>query len=155
MLRKMLMRRILTMGFFVTAAIFAAKTATPIDAKELPPAVRKAADRQNAPSGANRSYEKIVIDGSTFYELKIKSANGHDQEILFRPDGSIAETEEEIDIARIPAAARSAIEKAARNGKLVKVDLIRRDGKELYEGEIRENGKKISPIFNAAGERID
>lgn len=139
----------------MAAMIFAEKTVTSIEMKDLPTPVRTAAGKQNAPADTVRSYEKIVIDGSIFYELKLKSPNGRAQEILFRPDGSIAETEEEIDITRIPAAARMAIEQAARAGELIKVDLIRRDGKELYEGEIRKNGKKISPIFNSAGQQVE
>ena len=142
-------------GTFAAQMIFAAKTATPIVLKDLPAPVRAAASQHHAPSGSIRSYEKIVIDGKPFYELKIKSPHGPAQEILFRPDGSVAETEEEIDLTRVPAAARTAIEQAARNGKLVKVDLIRRDGKELYEGEIRENGKKIAPVFDATGRKIE
>lgn len=143
------------MGTFVSVFAFAAKTATPIELKDLPAAVRKAASEQESSSDAGRSYEKIIIDGSTFYELKITAPGGRAQEILFRPDGSIAETEEEIDILRIPAAARAAIEHAARSGKLIKVDLIRRNGEELYEGEIRENGKKFAPVFNADGKRVE
>lgn len=137
------------------AVLFAAKTSSPVEWSALPPAVQTAAGKWQAPANAVRSYEKIIIDGETFFELKIKAPGGKAQEILFRPDGTVAETEEEIEMSRVPAPARAAIQKAAEGKTLVKVDVIRRNGKELYEGEIRDNGKKFAPVFDAAGKRVE
>lgn len=150
----MFFRRLLLLAG-AAAVSFAAKTSTAVEWNALPPAVQAAAGKWPAPANAARSYEKIIIDGATFFELKIKTPGGEAQEILFRPDGTVAETEEEIEMSRVPAPARVAIQKAAEGKTLVKVDVIRRNGKELYEGEIRDNGKKFAPVFDAAGKRVD
>ena len=143
-------------SLLITAALLAAQNVvTKIGWSDLPAAVQAAAKKQKTPAGATVAYVKLVRAGAPYFEMKVNAADGRDQEILFRPDGSIAETEEAVALESVPAPARSAIEKAARNGKLLKVDRILRDGKVLFEGEILENGTKKKPIFDPAGRRIE
>jgi hypothetical protein len=121
----------------------------------LPVAVQSAAKKQKTPRDAKVAYVKLVRAGVPYFEMKVDAGDGRDQEILFRSDGSIAETEEAVPIASVPAPVRAAIQQAARNGKLLKVDRILRDGKTFYEGEFMENGVKKKPIFNSAGEKVE
>ncbi|WP_321473152.1 PepSY-like domain-containing protein [uncultured Paludibaculum sp.] len=133
----------------------AQSTVTPIEWTSLPAPVQSAAKKQEVPKGAKIKYVKLVRSGATFYEMKVDAADGRDLEILFRPDGAVAETEEAVPLSSIPAAVRAAIEKEARTGKLLKVDLLLRDGKTFYEGEILEQGTKKKPLFDPAGRRVN
>lgn len=147
------MRQLLAILFPLLLA--AQSTVTPIDWAALPAPVQAAARKQKTPSGAKVVYVKLLRSGVLFYEMKINAPNGHDQEILFRPDGVIAETEEAVSIQSIPAPVRAAIEKESRNGKIVKIDRLLRDGKVYYEGEYMENGVKKKPLFDPAGNRVE
>lgn len=137
-------------------AVLAAQTVvTPIDWAALPAPVQAAAKKQKTPAGAKVVYVKLVRSGTLFYEMKIDAADGRDQEILFRPDGVVAETEEAVSIQSIPAPARAAIQKEAGNRKIVKIDLLIRDGKTYYEGEYLENGVKKKALFDPGGKRVE
>jgi uncharacterized membrane protein YkoI len=122
--------------------------------QDLPAAVRSAAAKQKGKPSTERSCEKISDEGKTLYEVKITTTAGKMREIVFRPDGTIAELEDEGDLESIPAAARAAIQKAASSGQLYKVDLIRRGSDVLYEGEYREGGTKKKIIVDATGRMI-
>jgi hypothetical protein len=139
----------------ITALLAAQNVVTKIGWSDLPVAVQSAAKKQKTPRDAKVAYVKLVRAGVPYFEMKVDAGDGRDQEILFRSDGSIAETEEAVPIASVPAPVRAAIQQAARNGKLLKVDRILRDGKTFYEGEFMENGVKKKPIFNSAGEKVE
>ena len=90
----------------------------------------------------------------SLYEVKVIAESGKMREIVFRPDGEIVEFEEEGDLSQIPAAARSAIERATAAGELLKVDVIHRGSTVLYEGEYRSGGTKKKVIVDARGQIV-
>lgn len=141
---------------FIATVLFSAEnTVSTIEWKDLPAAVQVAAKRQKTAPGDLISYVKLLRRGEVRFEMKVNRKDGRDREILFRPDGSVVEVEETVALDSVPEKVRSAIEQAARAGKLLKVDQIHRDRQTLYEGEILENGAKIKPIFDAAGRRVE
>src|SRR5438046_2907261 len=123
---------------------------TTITEKDLPSTVRQASKR-DTPKGAKViGFEKLTEKGETFFEVKIE-VNGKDQELLYRADGTLYLREEETEIDQIPSGARAAIQKAATGGRIRKVDVIRKSGLVLYEGELLIDGQKSKVIFDAQG----
>jgi len=139
--------------FLILCACVAAeaKTAEKMECRDVPAPVRTAAAKEKAKWGTEASCEKITDNGAVFYEVKITAESGKMREIVFRPDGQVAEFEEESQLAGIPSAARAAIEKAVASGELLKVDVIHRGRALLYEGEYRQAGTKKKVIVDGAG----
>ncbi|SRR5579871_138675 len=130
-------------------AAFAVAAETKIEKKDLPAAVQKAADEQT--KGAQiKGYSKEIEKGKTLYEVET-SVNGHGRDLTFDATGKLVETEEEIAIDRVPAAAKAAIEKASTGGKLNKVEAVTHDNKTVYEASITKGGKKSEVLFNGDG----
>ena len=128
----------------------------PVDWDVLPEAVKVAAKKQKAPLEAKVVYVTVErTPNNLLYEMKIADAKGRDREILFRPDGTIVETEEALPLKDVPAAARAAIEKERGSAQLIKVDRVTREGKRFYEGEMIENGIKRRPLFDSKGNRVE
>ena len=121
---------------------------TRVSMKDLPPAVQKTVQEQS--SGATlRGLTKEVEHGKTFYEAELK-VNGHNRDVLIGSDGAVAEIEEEVPLASLSAPVKSALEKAAGDGKVVSVESITEGGAvTAYEAKIRRGGKtsevKVSP----------
>lgn len=141
--------------FLFSLLLTAQSVVTPIEWAALPAAVQAASKKQKTPAEAKVVWVKLVRSGTTYFEMKVDSHDGRDQEIVFRPNGSIAETEEAVPLASVPAPVRKAIEAEVGTGKIVKVDRLMRDGKVYYEGEIMENGVKKKPLFDPAGKRVE
>ena len=147
--------RLISAGLLAASLLSADKIVTDIELKDLPAAVHDAASKRTPAGGVLRSFEREVINGETFYEVKMSLPNKGSREILFRPDGSIFEVEEPSTLSAVPPAARAAIQNAAKSGELVKVDLITRGSLVLYEGEIQKDGRKRSVRFDSAGRLVE
>src|SRR5712692_1585463 len=82
--------------------------------KDLPKAVQKTVQEQS--KGATVSgLSKEVEHGKTYYEVELK-VNGHGRHILIDPVGAIVEVEEEVAMASLPPAVKTAIEAKAGKG---------------------------------------
>ena len=130
--------------------VLAADSEKKIQKKDLPAAVQKAADEQT--KGAEiKGYSKEVEKGKTFYEVET-IVDAHGRDLLFDAAGKLVETEEEVAIDKVPAAARAAIEKAATGGKINKVEILTKGSAVTYEASITgKSGKKSEVLFNADG----
>jgi hypothetical protein len=121
---------------------------TRVSMKELPPAVQKTVQEQSG--GATlRGLTKEVEHGKTFYEAEL-NVNGHNRDVLIGADGTVAEIEEEVPLASLSTPVKSALEKAAGDGKIVSVESITEGGAvTAYEAKIRRAGKtsevKVDP----------
>ena len=112
----------------------------PVKLSDLPPAVQKAIEAQT--KGAEiKGFSTETEKGKTFYEAETR-LNGHGRDLLFDKTGTLVEVEEETALDAIPAPARSAIEKKAANGRVLKVEMVTSGSKVSYEAEIEKNGKK-------------
>jgi uncharacterized membrane protein YkoI len=117
--------------------------------KDVPPAVQQAIKEQSG--GATvRGLAKEVEKGQTLYEAELK-VNGHSKDITFDDHGTIVSVEEEIALDQIPAAARTAIEKAAGTGKTSEVEKVTEGGKTFYEAQVNKGGKKFEVKVDASG----
>jgi hypothetical protein len=122
--------------------------AVSIDAQEkknkrsdLPPAVEKTVAEQSA--GATvKGFSKEIEGGKTYYEAEM-IVNGHTKDILIDSRGGIAEVEEEVAIAALPAEVKAGLQAKAGDGKLVKVETItKKDKLVAYEAQVTKGGKR-------------
>jgi hypothetical protein len=65
--------------------------------------------------------------------------------------GAVIEVEEEVALESIPGAARAAIEKAAGDGKIAKVEKVSGGKETAYEAGLRKNGKRSEVKVSADG----
>ena len=67
------------------------------------------------------------------------------------PRGTVVEVEEATDLAKIPEAARKALQAKAGSGKVLSVETVTRGSIVSYEGVIQMGGKKSEVAVNADG----
>ena len=116
--------------------------------KDLPPAVQQAIRDQG---GATvRGLAKEVDKGKTLYEAEL-TVNGHSKDIMFDEQGTMVSVEEESTLDQIPPAARTAIEKAAGNGKVSAVEKLTEGGHVFYEAQVTKGGKTFEVKVDASG----
>ncbi len=89
-----------------------------------------------------RGFTKEVENGNTEYEAEL-TVNGHRKDISFDSAGNVVAVEEEVKLENLPAAARTAIQKAAEGGTLRKVESVTEGGESFYEASIRKGGKSL------------
>ena len=139
----------------LAAAVFASiaiAAETKIATKDLPAPVQKAVQEQS--HGATlRGLTKEVENGKTEYEAELM-VNGHGKDVSFDSGGRVVGVEEEVKMADVPAAARAAIEKAAKGATLRKVESVSEDGKNFYEASIRRDGKSSEVQVDRNGNTI-
>jgi uncharacterized membrane protein YkoI len=129
---------ILAGATLATGLAFAADK--PAKLSDLPSAVQKAIQEQTKGAeikGLSTETEK----GKTLYEAETR-LNGHGRDLLFDKTGALVEVEEETTLDAIPAPARSAIQKKAAGGKVLKVETVTSGSRVSYEAEIEKNGQK-------------
>jgi uncharacterized membrane protein YkoI len=125
---------------------------TKIAMKDLPVAVQKAVQEQTK-GAVIRGFTKEVENGNTEYEAEL-TVNGHSKDISFDSAGKIVASEEEVKLENLPAAARTAIQKAAEGGALRKVESVTEGGKSFYEASIRKGGKSSEVQVDKDGATI-
>jgi uncharacterized membrane protein YkoI len=120
-----------------------------ITMKDLPAGVQRKVQEQS--KGATiRGLSKEVEGGKTVYEVEMK-VNGHGKDVLMDASGAVIEVEEEVALESIPGAARAAIEKAAGDGKIAKVEKVSGGKETAYEAGLRKNGKRSEVKVSADG----
>lgn len=111
-----------------------------------PRAVQRTVDEQS--KGVTvRGLSTETEGGNTYYELEL-TVRGHSKDLLIDAGGKIVSVEEEIPLASLPEAARSALEK---RGKILRVESVTRDGVVSYEAKVENAGKKSEVAVTAEG----
>jgi len=133
--------------FLAMGAVLGQTSEESVKMKDLPPAVQATVQQQS--KGATLvGLSKEIEDGKTFYEAEMK-VNGHGKDVLIDSAGKVVEVEEEIALTALPAAAKSAIEKAAAQGRISKLESVAKDKDLTYEALIESKGKtsevKVTP----------
>lgn len=95
-----------------------------------------------------KAIEKEVEDGKTLYEVETV-ANGRTRDLAFDDAGALIESEEEVAIDSIPAAAKSGLEKAAGGKRIRHVEKLTKGSQVRYEAEIGTLFKKSEIAMNA------
>lgn len=136
----------------IAGAVAAAeRSVKSIDCANVPAAVRKSAATHIAVSSVPPACERITEDENVLFEVKVTTRAGRTQEWVYRGDGSLEESEEEIPDAKAPEAARQAIRRKVGKGQLRKIDRIQRGNQVLYEGEYNLAGAKRKVIVDGNG----
>ena len=119
--------------------LLVAKTVIAPDA--LPAAVRKTLDEQS--KGAKiEKISQVTKSAKSYYEFDLL-VDGHQKEVVIDPSGELTKVEEVVPLGSVPPVVKSAIEKAASAGKLLKVKSIIARGKLVaYEAAVEVNGIK-------------
>ena len=117
---------------------------------DVPPAVQQAIKQQSA--GATlRGVTQEVEDGRMLYEAEL-TVDNHTKDVTFDASGSVVSVEEETPLDQVPAAARDALQKAAKGGKLESIEKVNENGKTYYEAHIKVSGKNSEVKVGESGE---
>lgn len=97
-----------------------------------------------------------VENGKTTYEVQM-TTNGHGKDISMDQKGTVIEVEEEVRLDDTPSSAKSAIEKAAGGGKILKVESVVHGATVVaYEAQVQRGSKRsevrVSPEGKPAPE---
>ena len=139
-------------GIFVVIALLAGAgiaAEKKVKMQDLPAAVQKTVQEQTK-NATLKGLSKEVESGKTMYEVETV-ANGKSRDLLVDPTGAIVEVEEEATLDSIPAPAKAAFEKAAANGKILKVETVTKGSAVSYEAVVSKNGKKHEVAVEADG----
>ena len=132
---------------FLLGRATGAETAIPL--KQLPPAVRKAADA-NLQGGVIKAASKETENGQTYYEVET-TRGGRGRDLLFDVHGQLVSVEEEIAPDAVPAAVGTAL---AAHGTVLKVELVTKGSAVSYEGVVERAGKRSEVVVDAEGKAI-
>lgn len=136
------MKIVLTTAVLISAA-FAADTKVKLES--LPPAVQAAVKEQTKNAtlvGLSTEKEK----GKVTYEVET-TANGKSRDFVMDKTGAILETEDEVDLDSIPAAAKAALQKRAGTGNITKVEKLTAGTAISYEAAIKTKAGKTTEII--------
>ena len=140
------------MAISVTA-ISAATQESKVAEKDVPAAVI-AAFKAAYPTATIKGYAKEKAKGRTFYEIESKDGDtGRD--VLYNPDGSVAELEETIAASELPAAAQEVIHSKYPGAVVTKAERTTEktaEGDKVgYEVIAKQGKKRITLEFDAEG----
>jgi hypothetical protein len=144
------MKRICLASTIVLTVIGLCSAAT-LKLTDLPAPVQKTVN-ETLKGGAIKSIGKEVENGVTQFEVET-TLNGKHRDFNVDAKGKLLAVEEEIDLAKVPAAAKATIEKKVAGGKLGMVESVDKgDGAILYEAAYTTKaGKKGSILVKADG----
>jgi uncharacterized membrane protein YkoI len=110
-----------------------------VQLENLPPLVQKTI--QDQIKGAElKGLTQEKENGKTVYEVETIK-NRRTRDVLIDAVGAILEVEEETTLDEIPGPAKATIEKAAANGKLIRVEVVTKGNSTFYEAAIKQSGK--------------
>ena len=124
-----------------------------IERSALPPAVEKAVQAET--KGATiKGFAEEREHGKTFYEVETV-IDGRTRDVLFAPDGTIAEVEEEVTLDSLPASVQAGLKKKAAGGSISKIESLTKKGKLVaYEGHLKRSGKSAEIQVGPEGQNL-
>ena len=119
---------------------------------QVPAKVQKAI-KTYASEAEIKKIEKGDVDGKIAYEFEIEK-DGKKSEVTILPNGKLLSTEEVVELADIPDAARKTINDHAVGGKVVSTEKVFEKGKTVYEAVIEKDGKKTEITVTPNGKVV-
>lgn len=105
------------------------------------------------PNAVIKGSGKEVEEGKTFYE--IESVDGKvKRDLLYLPDGKVAEIEEKISNNDLPASVISTVKKESPKGKITSAEKITKDGSENYELMVKDTKSSMEIVLDKNGKVI-
>ena len=123
-----------------------------IKEKDVPQAVI-AAFKSAYPNATVRGYAKEKEKGKLFYEIESKDG-GTSRDLLYNPDGTVAEIEETVAATDLPAAAQQLIKSKYPKAVVSRAEKVTEGDKVKYEVSARSGKRRISFTFDADGKPL-
>lgn len=125
----------------------------PVKMSELPAAVQQTV-REQSRGAKIRGLAVETENGVTNYEVELK-VGGHTRDVLIDPSGVVVAVEEQVTLASLPAAVKTAIEQNAGGGRILLVESISKGGVvEAYEAHVRRGRKTVEIKVGPDGQLI-
>jgi hypothetical protein len=139
----------LTITAISLAGSFASAQERQVKRKNVPIAVLNAF-KASYPTATIKGYAREKEDGKTFYEIEsMEGATGRD--VLYNPDGSVAEVEETIAPSDLPAGIQEAIRTRYPRAVVIKAEKTVQGDTVGYEVIGKQGRKRFTLEFDAAG----
>jgi Putative beta-lactamase-inhibitor-like, PepSY-like len=138
-------------GLLLTS-VWAAAQESKVKEKDVPPAVI-AAFKAAYPNATIKGYAKEKENGKLFYEIESKDGAAA-RDILYNPDGTVAEVEETIAASDLPAAAQEALQSKYPKAVVTKAEKTTQGDKVEYEVIAKRGKQRISLTFDASGKLL-
>ena len=121
---------------------------------DLPLAVQKTVAVQS--KGATiRGFSEEKEKGQTYYEAET-SVLGNSKDILMDANGTVVEVEEQVAIESLPPAIAAALQTKAGDGKILKVESLKKHAKLVaYEAQVAGGSKKSEVQVGPDGQALD
>lgn len=150
--RRFALSLILALGATILFAAATTAGEKKITKKELPGAVLTAFEKAY-PKAAIQGLSKEEDDGKTFYE--IESLDGKTRrDLLYLPDGTVAEIEETIAANALPDAVKATVGKEIPKGKILKAEKLTRAGVTEYEVVVSSGKAKHELVLDPTGKLL-
>jgi len=120
-----------------------------ITAKEVPAVVIENFKRAY-PKAIIRGYASEMENGKQYYEIESQERTTR-RDVLYNPDGTVAEIEESIDPTRLPPAALQAIKQKYPRAVITLAEKTTAGDKVTYEVSAREGRKRFTMEFDSDG----
>ncbi|MDX6613569.1 MAG: hypothetical protein QOD75_2755 [Blastocatellia bacterium] len=144
-----LLRIGLTIIAIALAGSFASAQERQVKAKDVPVAVRTAF-KAAYPNATIKGYAREKENGKTFYEIEsTEGATGRD--VLYNPDGSVAEVEETIALSDLPTAVQEAIRTKYPNAAVRSAEKTVTGDKVSYDVIVKNGRRRLELEFDADG----
>jgi len=123
-----------------------------VSEKDVPQAVI-AAFKASYPNATVKGYAKEKENGKLFYEIESKDGATM-RDVLYNPDGTVAEVEETVAATDLPAAAQQLIQSKYPKAVVTKAEKTTQGDKVEYEVSARQGKQRISLAFDANGKLL-
>jgi Putative beta-lactamase-inhibitor-like, PepSY-like len=142
---------LVAIGLLLTS-VYASAQESKIQEKDVPKAVI-AAFKSAYPNATVRGYAKEKENGKLLYEIESKDGATM-RDLLYNPDGTLAETEETVAASDLPAAAQQALQAKYPKAVISKAEKTTQGDKVEYEVSARRGKQRISLTFDADGKLL-
>jgi hypothetical protein len=152
-----LMRIAYTLGLASAATVLLTTAASAQESKvvrsQLPAAVRDTVAARSK-GAVVKGFAREVEHGQTFYEAEM-TVQGRSKDMLMDSTGVVVEVEEQVTLASLPAAGRSALEDRAGKGRITMIEsLVKQGGLVAYEARVRSGTKRSEIQVGPSGEEL-
>jgi len=129
--------------------IAAAAQEKKITAKDVPAAVISAF-KTAYPNATIRGYAREKENGKVFYEIESREGTTT-RDVLYNPDGTVAEIEESLAATDLPAEVRQAMKEKFPKAVITKAEKTTAGDKVSYEIVARQGKKRVTIEFDSSG----
>lgn len=130
-------------------AIAAVAQEKKITGKDVPAAVISAF-KTAYPNATIRGYAREKENGKVFYEIESREGTTT-RDVLYNPDGTVAEIEESIAATGLPAEVQQAMKEKFPKAAITKAERTTAGDKVSYEIVARQGKKRVTIEFDSSG----